>query len=95
MGTFALRVFQTVDSTVTAPEPQEFRKLDGFYHPQRNRYLSATGLYREKYLESSIEKELEIYHNPCTLNLLANSIFSGKGIRQLVKKNDREMEWIV
>jgi len=94
LGTLALRFYQFTDRTAKVPEPAWFRKLDGFYHPRRNRKLSATALYSEKFAESGIGKNIEIYHNPFALNSLNYSLFKDKGVRQLVKKNDKEMEWI-
>lgn len=94
LGTLALRIYHSIDRTAKVPEPESFRKLDGFYHPQRNRHLSATGLFQEKFLGKGIEEKLEIYHNPFTVNLLNDSLFKRKGIRQLVKKNEQQMEWI-
>ena len=94
LGTLALRVYYSIDRTAKVPEPKWFRKLDGFYHPRRNRHLSATGLFKEKPLGRGIEEKLEIYHNPFTANLLDDFIFKGKGVRQLVRKSETEMGWI-
>ncbi|HUT96560.1 MAG TPA: hypothetical protein VMW60_00360 [Dehalococcoidales bacterium] len=94
LGSLSYRVYQSTGEKAKVPKPEAFRKLDGFYHPQRNRQLSATGLYLAGYKINGIEQELEIYHNPFVLNPLSQSLFKGKGVRQLVKKNDQEMEWI-
>jgi hypothetical protein len=94
LGTLAFRVYQSIDRTAKLPEPEPFRKFDGFFQSRHNRKLSAVGLYKEKLAETGMEVDLEIYHNPFTVNQLKDSIFKGKGIRQLVKKNDQEMEWI-
>ena len=94
LGTLALRVYQSIDRIAKVPEPEPFRKPDGFFQSRRNRKLSAVGLYKEKLAETGIEVDLEIYHNPFTVNLFKDFLFKGKGIRQLVKKNDQEMEWI-
>lgn len=79
------------DRPGTKPEP--FRKLDGFPRPQRNRQLSAIGLYGEKFTKKGIESSLEIYHNPWARNPLDYSIFEGHGVRQLVKIDDEHMGW--
>lgn len=77
----------------TIGEPKTFYKLDGFFHPQRNRQLSAIGLHRERYADKGIESTLEIYHNPFALNPIDPSIFEGKGVRQLVRTGETEMGW--
>lgn len=94
LGSLAVRFYQSTGKKTKVPEPETFRKPDGFYHPRRHRQLSATGLYQEGFFKNDIEQGLEIYHNPCALNSLSESLFKGKGVRQLVKKNDQEMEWI-
>ncbi len=94
LGSLSIRVYRSISTDVKVPEPESFRKLNGFYHPKRNRHLSATGLYQENFVENGITEKLEIYHNPLALSPLAYSLFVGKGVRQLVTKNDREMEWI-
>jgi hypothetical protein len=94
LGSLSYRIYQSTDKKAKVPEPEAFRKLDGFYHPQRYRQLSATGLNLEGYTINGIEQGLEIYHNPFTLNPLSQSLFKGKGVRQLVRKNDQKMEWI-
>ena len=94
LGTLAYRVYRSTDRTAKVPKPESLRKPDGFFQSRRNRKLSAVGLYKEKLAETGMEVDLEIYHNPFTVNLLEDLLFKGKGIRQLVKKNDQEMEWI-
>lgn len=94
LGSLAVRFYQYTGKKTEVPPPETFRKLDGFYHPQRHRQLSATGLYQEGHFKNDIEQGVKIYHNPCALNSLSQSLFKGKGVRQLVKKNDQEMEWI-
>jgi len=71
-------------------EPETIRKPDGFYRPNRNRRVSAVGLYKGR----NVKNPLEIYHNPCTTNPIPQSIFMEEGIRQLVKVSDTEMKWI-
>lgn len=92
LGTLALHFYRLGSEPVTEPKP--FRKLDGFPHPNQNRNLSAIGLYREKFMQTNVEKKLEIYHNPFAANPLNGSIFKGKGVRQLVKISETEMGWI-
>lgn len=71
-------------------EPETIRKPDGFFHPRRNRKVSAVGLYKGP----NVENPLEIYHNSYTINPIPESIFLEKGIRQLVRASDIEMRWI-
>ena len=71
-------------------EPETIRKPDGFFRPNRNRKLSAVGLYKGR----NIQNPLEIYHNPCTTKPIPDSMFMKEGIRQLVKASDTEMKWI-
>jgi len=96
LGSLAYHVYQSTGKKAKVPEPEAFRKLDGFYRHRhhQHRQLSATGLYLEGYSENSVEQGLEIYHNPFASNPLSQSLFQGKGVRQLVKKNDQEMGWI-
>jgi hypothetical protein len=96
LGSTAYHVYQSTDKKAKVPEPEAFRKLDGFYRHRhyKHRQLSATGLYLEGYSKNDIEQGLEIYHNPFASNPLSQSIFQGKGIRQLVKKDDKDMGWI-
>ena len=96
LGSVAYHVYLSTDKKAKVPEPEPFRKLDGFYchRHHQHRQLSATGLYLEGYSKNGIEQGLEIYHNPFASNPLSQSLFQGKGIRQLVKKNDQEMGWI-
>jgi hypothetical protein len=94
LGSLSYHVYLSTGKQGKVPEPEPFRKLDGFYHPQRNRQLSATGLYLAGYIINGIKQGLEIYHNPFALNPLSQSLFKGKEVRQLVKKNGQEMEWI-
>jgi hypothetical protein len=94
LGSFTVRFYQYTGEKAEVPEPETFRKPDGFYIHRRHRQLSATGLYLEGYSKNDVEQGLEIYHNPFALNSLSHSLFKGKGVKQLVKKNDQEMEWI-
>lgn len=94
LGSLTVRVYQSTGKKTKVPEPEKFRKPDGFYLPRRHRQLSATGLYLEGYSKNDVEQGLEIYHNPFALNSLSHSLFKGKGVKQLVKKNDQEMEWV-
>lgn len=96
LGSLTYHVYQSTDPKAKVPEPEAFRKLDGFYRYRhhQHRQLSATGLYLEGYSKNDVEQGLEIYHNPFALNSLSHSLFKGKGVKQLVKKNDQEMEWI-
>lgn len=92
LGTLAYRIYR--HSNGTPPKAEPIRKPDGFFRPDRNRQLSATGLFTRKYTEESIEQTIEIYHNPFAGNPMDYSIFREKGVRQLIKKSNREMEWI-
>jgi len=92
LGTLAYRISRHSTGTPSKAEP--IRKPNGFFRPDRNRRLSATGLFTHKYTEESIEQTIEIYHNPFAMNPMDYSIFREKAVRQLIKKNDREMEWI-
>jgi hypothetical protein len=58
--------------------------------------MSAAGIYKDKRVneKEEIPYYLEIYHNPLANIRIDESIFKGHGVKQLVKKNDREMEWI-
>ncbi len=94
LGTLALRVYQYTDSTAKVPKPEPFRQPNGFFQSHRNRKLSAVGVYTEKLTETTMETNLEIYHNPFTINPVPDSIFVKKGIRQLIKASDTEMKWI-
>lgn len=96
LGSLAYHVYLSTGEKAKVPEPEAFRKLDGFYchRHHQHRQLSATGLNLEGYLINGIKQGLEIYHNPFASNPLSQSLFEGKGIRQLVKKNDQEMGWI-
>lgn len=77
----------------TIGEPETYYKLDGFLRPERNRRLSATGLYASKYGDERIESTLEIYHNPFALNPIDQNIFKGKVARQWVKTGETQMGW--
>lgn len=68
------------------------RKPDGFF--LRAPRLSVVGLYKEHTSKEAIEDNLELYHNPLATNPLNESIFRMRGVRQLIRKNDVEMEWI-
>ncbi|TET18068.1 MAG: hypothetical protein E3J75_00990 [Dehalococcoidia bacterium] len=92
LGTLAYRIYR--HSNGTPAKAESIRKPDGFFRPDRNRQLSAIGLFARKYTEESIEQTLEIYHNPFAGNPMDYTIFREKGVRQLTKKNDREMEWV-
>jgi hypothetical protein len=96
LGSTAYHVYQSTDKKAKVPEPEAFRKLDGFYRHRhyKHRQLSATGLFLEGYSKNDIEQRLEIYHNPFASNPLSQSIFKRKDIRQLIKKDDQEMGWI-
>lgn len=58
-------------------EPETIRKPNGFYRSNRNRKLSAVGLYKSR----NIENPLDIYHNPCGRNPIPDSMFMKEGIR--------------
>jgi hypothetical protein len=96
LGSQAYHVYLATGEKTKVPEPEPFRKLDGFYchRHHQHRQLSATGLYLEGYSRNGIKQGFEIYHNPFASNPLSQSLFQGKGVRQLVKKNDQEMGWI-
>jgi hypothetical protein len=94
LGSLVIHFYQYTGEKTKVPPPETLRKPNGFYHPQRNRRLSATGLYQEGYFKNDVEQGVEIYHNPFALNSVSQSLFRGKVVRQLVKKNDQEMEWI-
>lgn len=96
LGSLAYHVYLATGEQTKVPEPEPFRKLDGFYRHRhyKHRQLSATGLYLEGYSKNDIKQGFEIYHNPFASNPLSQSFFKGKGVRQFVKKNDQEMEWI-
>ena len=96
IGKLAVRVYHSTDKNTKVPEPETFRQLGGFFchRHHQHRQLSATGLYLEGYSKNDIKQGFEIYHNPFASNPLSQSIFEGKADRQLVKKNDQEMEWI-
>ena len=94
LGTLALRVYQSIDRTTKVPEPESFRKSDGFFQSRRNRKLSAVGLYKEKLAETGMEVDMDIYHNPFSNKPLNMVLFKDKGVRQLVRKNETEMEWV-
>lgn len=68
------------------------RKPDGFF--QNRPKISAVGLYKEDTSKEIITGNLELYHNPLAANPLSESIFRGRGARQLVRKNEAAMEWI-
>ena len=94
LGTLGVRFYLRDGVPVT--ELQDFRASDGFFQPRRNRKLSAVAVYKEKLIETKIETNLEIYHNPFASNRLGETSFESKryGVRQLVKVNDQNMEWI-
>ncbi|MBA7605772.1 hypothetical protein ES703_12907 [subsurface metagenome] len=94
IGTLAYRVYLRTSSAEKVPESEPFRHPNGFFQATRNRKLSAVGLYKEKLTETSMETNLEIYHNPFATNPIPNLIFVKKGIRQLVKVSDSEMMWV-
>ncbi len=89
LGTLAYRIYRE-----KGRQNMPFRKPDGYFQPDRNTYISAVGLFDSKIIESEIISSFEVYHNPHARNPLQSSAFLGKGIRQLVRKNDKEMEWI-
>jgi hypothetical protein len=89
LGTFCYPFY----NNRTATEPEPFRKPDGFYQPPHKHQLSATGLYQEKLTGAGVEGSLEIYHNPFAANPLNYYLFEGKGVRQLVKIDDKQMGW--
>jgi hypothetical protein len=90
LGHLAVRLYLKQDKPIKTPET--FRRADGFFHPRRNRKISAVGLYRGR----SGEKRLEIYHNPYTINPIPARLFMNvkEGIRQLVRASNIEMEWL-
>ncbi len=94
LGKLAFRVYLAKGAGVDLPPSEPFRKPNGFYNPQRNRRLSATGLYSEQWHGDCFEQRLEIYHNPFARYPLDESLFRSNSVRQLVKKNDEEMQWI-
>jgi len=94
IGTLAYRVYLRTSSTGKVPDSEPFRQPNGFFQATRNRKLSIVGLYTEKLTESAMETNLEIYHNPFTINPVPDSIFMKDGIRQLVKASDTEMKWM-
>lgn len=89
LGTLAYRIYREKER-----KNMPFRKPDGYFQPDRNTYISAVGLFDSKIVESEIISSFELYHNPHARNPLQRTVFSGKEIRQLVRKKDREMEWI-
>jgi hypothetical protein len=96
LGSLSYHIYLSTGKKGKLREPEPFRKLDGFYRHRyhRHRQLSATGLYLEGYKINDIKQGFEIYHNPFASNPLSQSIFKGKDVRQLVKKNDQVMDWI-
>ena len=94
IGTLAYRVYLRTSSAEKVPESEPFHQPNGFFQATRNRKLSIVGLYTEKLTESAMETNLEIYHNPFTINPVPDSIFMKDGIRQLVKASNTEMKWM-
>ncbi|MBA7637456.1 hypothetical protein ES703_45101 [subsurface metagenome] len=73
------------------------RLSDGFFQPRRNRKLSAVGFYTQTFGNSVVHANLEVYHNHFSRRPIDYSTFKSKGVRQLVKKNNKEREeweWI-
>jgi hypothetical protein len=77
------------------------RALNGIFNTLtkghvHNRQISAVLLYKERFLESSYERQLCIYHNPYALIPLPTQIFAG--VPQLVPVWDEDengrMEWL-
>ncbi len=94
-GSSALRYYQSEGLEASIREPEWFRRLNGVYHPTHRRNLSATGLYIERFVDPSLEKKFEIYHNPFSTRQIQPDVFANRCDRQLIKKNDTEMEWVI
>ncbi len=78
----------------TAKEEEFMRKPNGFCLKRPK--ISAVGIYKGKKVneEGEVLHYLDIYHNPLANIRIDESIFKGHGVKQLVRKNNREMEWI-
>ncbi len=92
LGTKVFTVTMSGDGSVI--DTKTSRKPDGFFQLKHKQKLSLVGVYKERFTEDAIRGDLELYHNPLTVNPLDDSIFKGKGVRQLVKVSDKEMGWI-
>ncbi len=70
------------------------RKPNGFCLKRPK--ISAASIYKDNIdnEQAEIVYYLEIYHNPLATIPIDESIFKGHGVKQLIRKNDREMEWI-
>ncbi len=82
----------TMGSDGSVVDTKTTRKPDGLF--QYKPKLSLIGIYKDQSNEKTIKGDLELYHNPSATHPIGKSVFKGRGVRQLVKKNDLEMEWI-
>lgn len=61
-----------------------------------NREVSAVGLYREQFLETSCERSLYVYHNPFAYNHIPEEVFSDlpQFVFREVGDENRHMQWL-
>jgi len=81
----------TFDEEGKAISDEMVRTPDGFF---KHKEISAFGVYTEDFKGDKIEENLIVYHNPLAAFPMDISIFSHTGVKQLIKKNETEMEWL-
>lgn len=80
----------TFDNEGKAISDEIVRAPGGFF---QHKEVSAFGVYTEDLKEDKVEGSLKIYHNPLAAFPMNVSVFSQTCVKQLIKKNETEMEW--